>query len=77
MTKLGSRTKLSKLTRIILAPICITLFLAGWVLFNIGQSRPTQEPKYEKKQSPTNKTPQKQDEITIGVIPQEEITVTA
>jgi hypothetical protein len=71
MKRKAPRKQRSKFIKIFLAPIIAAGFLVGWGLYYIGESR------YNKKQKPINKIPQKQQEITIGVIPKEELTVTA
>jgi flagellar basal body-associated protein FliL len=69
MTKSTSRKKRNKLTVILLAPILAIVFIAGWSLYWIGQSwhQNTKQP-----QKPTYKTPTKQDEVELIMIPQEE-----
>jgi hypothetical protein len=62
------RKKPSKL-RILLAPIFAPIFLVGWIFTFLGESRDN------KKQRAVNKTPQKQEEITLSVISEEEIRV--
>lgn len=73
MTKSITRTKRSKLTIILLSPLLIFAFIAGWSLYCIGQ--PWQH--ITQTQQPTNKTPTKQDTIELLVIPQQEEQVQA
>jgi hypothetical protein len=68
------RKKRSRLTRIILLPALVPIFVIGWSLYWIGQSK--NNPKHPKHR-PNNKTPKKQEEITIGVISKEELTIPA
>ena len=66
MAKPTSKKKRSKLTVALLAPILIIVFIVGWSLSYIGQSRATKQP-----QKPNNKTPTKQNNIEL-IIPQQE-----
>jgi hypothetical protein len=69
MTKSVSRKKRNKLAIVLLAPILAITFIAGWTLSWIGQ---TGQPKTKQPQKTFNKTPAKQDEIELIMIPQEE-----
>jgi hypothetical protein len=72
MKKPTSRKKRNKLTAILLAPILSIIFIAGWSLYWIGQSR-LQDAK--KPENPINSSA-KQDEFELIVIPQEEQMLT-
>ena len=67
MPKIPVRKKRSKLAVILLAPIFALVFIVGWSLYWIGQSRQKQSQPLK----PSNKIPAKQDEIELIVIPQE------
>jgi flagellar basal body-associated protein FliL len=69
MTKPTSRKKRNKLTTILIAPIIVIVFVVGWSLYWIGQSRHqnTKQP-----QKTANKTHAMQDEIELIMIPQQE-----
>ena len=69
MAKSTSRKKRNKLTVALLAPILLIVFIVGWSLYWIGQSG---QPKAKQPQKPINKTPAKQDEVELIMIPQEE-----
>jgi len=69
MAKPTNRKKRNKLTVALLSPILIIVFIVGWSLYFIGQSR---QPKAKQPQKPFKKTPAQQDEIELIVIPQEE-----
>lgn len=69
MTKSPSRKRRSKLTAILAAPILALIFIVGWSLYWIGQSR-HHNPKQQQK--PTSKASSKQDEVELIMIPQEE-----
>jgi hypothetical protein len=71
MKRQTPRKQHGKFIKILLAPILAAVFLVGWSLYYFGESR------YQKKQKLTSKMPQKQEEFTIGVIPKEELTITA
>jgi hypothetical protein len=73
MAKSTTRTKRSKLTIILLSPLLIFVFIAGWSLYCIGQ--PWQHTKQT--QQPTNKTPTEQDTLELLVIPQQEEQILA
>jgi hypothetical protein len=66
MAKLTSRKKHNKFTVALLAPIFIIVFIVGWSLNWIGQ------PKAKQPQKPINKTPAKQNEVELIMIPEEE-----
>jgi hypothetical protein len=72
MTKPTSRKKRNKLRAILLAPILSIIFLAGWSLYWIGQSR---HQNTKQRQNPTHTTT-KQDEFELIMIPQEEQMLT-
>ncbi len=61
--------KRSKLAIILLSPILIPLFLIGWALYQIEQSR---LPKTKQPQKTINTTPAKKEEVEFYVIPREE-----
>jgi hypothetical protein len=65
------RKKRSRLTRILLLPAFLPIFVFGWSLYWIGQS------KRNPKRRPNNKTPKNQEQITIAVIPKEELAINA
>lgn len=67
MPKTPVRKKRSKLAVILLAPIFALVFIVGWSLYWIGQSRQKQSQPLK----PKNKMPAKQDEIELIVIPEE------
>jgi flagellar basal body-associated protein FliL len=69
MTKSVNRKKRNKLTIILLAPILTIIFIVGWTLYWIGQK---EQPKAKQPQKTITKTPPKQDEIELIMIPQEE-----
>jgi len=69
MNKPTARKKRGKITIAILAPILTILFIVGWTLYCIGQRSPTKEKQVQK---PINKTPTKQDNIELIMIPQDE-----
>jgi DNA binding protein S1FA len=66
MTNNKNRKNRSKLKVILLAPALIFTFIIGWSLYCLGQQndKPT-------KQKPTNKTPVKEENLELMVIPQE------
>jgi hypothetical protein len=73
MTQLNNRKKRSKLTRFLLSPLMLIVFMAGWSLYSIG------EPSHQNNiqpQKPTNNTSKKQDEIEFSIISQEEQMIT-
>jgi Tfp pilus assembly protein PilO len=74
MTKPATRKKRDKLTVALLAPILIIIFIVGWSLYWIGQSGQlnTKQP-----QKPINKTPAKQDNIELIMIPPQEKEILA
>jgi Tfp pilus assembly protein PilO len=74
MTKPTTRKKRSKLTVALLAPILIIVFIVGWSLYWIGQSR---QPNTKQPQKTINKTPAKQDNVKLIVIPQQEEQILA
>jgi hypothetical protein len=69
MTKPISRKKRNKLTVALLAPILIIVFIVGWSLYWIGQSKQPEKT--------INKTPAKQDEFELIVIPPQEKEILA
>jgi len=73
MTKSTSRTKRSKLAIILLSPLLIFAFIAGWSLYCIGQ--PWQHIKQT--QQTTNQIPTKHDAVELLVIPQQEEQIQA
>jgi hypothetical protein len=73
VTKSTFRTKRSKLAIILLSPLLVFVFIAGWSLYCIGQ--PWQHVKQT--QSPTNQTSPRQDNIELLAIPQQEEQVQA
>ena len=74
MTKPTSRKKLNKLAILLLIPIMPLIFIAGWSLYCMGQPwhQNTNQP-----QKPTNKTPTKQEEVELFMIPQQEEQILA
>ena len=74
MTKPTNRKKRSKLTVALLAPILIIVFIVGWSLYWIGQSR---QPNTKQPQKTINKTPAKQDNVKLIVIPPQEKEILA
>ena len=70
MTKPVYRKKRNKTARILLAPIFAIFFLVGWSLVWIGDSG------HKKKQKQITKTPKKQDNLELIVIPEEEQLLT-
>jgi uncharacterized membrane protein len=74
MTKSTGRKKRNKLALILLAPILPIVFIAGWSLYWIGQSW---NQNIKQLQKSTNKTPPKQDEVELIVIPQQEEQILA
>jgi predicted negative regulator of RcsB-dependent stress response len=66
MPKTTKTKKRNKLTRILLLPILAPIFLIGWTLYQIGQTEQKQP------QKPTTKTPTKQSQIELMMIPPEE-----
>jgi hypothetical protein len=70
MTKPTSRKKRNKLTVALLAPILIIAFIIGWSLSWIGQTK-TNQP-----QKPIIKTHEKQNEVELIMIDQEEEILT-
>ena len=70
----SSRKKRSKLTVALLAPILTIVFIVGWSLYWIGQSR---QPNTKQPQKTINKTPTKQDNIELIVIPPQEKEILA
>ena len=74
MTKLTTRKKRSKLTVALLAPILIIVFIVGWSLYWIGQSRQLNE---KQPQKSINKTPTKQGNIELIMIPPQEEQILA
>ncbi|MGD0451760.1 MAG: hypothetical protein ABSA79_11990 [Candidatus Bathyarchaeia archaeon] len=69
MTKPPKRKKRNKLTLALLAPILMVVFIVGWTLSWIGQSR---SPKAKQMHKPINKTPAKQEEFELVVISNQE-----
>ncbi len=61
--------KRNKIAIILLSPILVPLFLIGWALYQIEQSR---LPKTKPPQKAINTTAAKKDEIEFYVIPQEQ-----
>jgi flagellar basal body-associated protein FliL len=74
MAKSTIRKKRNKLTIILLSPFLIFAFIAGWSLYCIGQSW---QKNIKQTQQQTNKTPPKQDNIALTVIPQQEEQILA
>ena len=74
MAKPAKRKKRSKLTLALLAPVLIIVFIVGWSLSWIGQSR---SPKAKQLPKPINKTPAKQDEFELVVISNQEEQIQA
>ena len=74
MTKPTTRKKRNKLTVALLAPILIIVFIVGWSLYWIGQSG---QLKVKQPQKLINKTPPKQDNIKLIMIPQQEEQILA
>ena len=71
MTKTSTRKKRSKLAIVLMAPILVILFAAGWALYWIGQSE------HKQPQQPIPKTTTTQEKIQLMVIPpKEEQTIT-
>ena len=73
MTKSTTRTKRSKLTIILLSPLLIFVFIAGWSLYCIG--KPWQQVKQT--QQPINEMPTKRDAVELAVISQQEEQIRA
>ncbi len=69
MTKPPTRKKRNKLAVALLAPILIIVFMVGWSLNWIGQARLRNA---KQPQKPINKTPAKQDQVELIVIPPQE-----
>jgi hypothetical protein len=65
------RKKRNRLIKILLSPALVPIFVIGWSLYCIGQSK--RNPKHRL----NNKTPKNQEEIIIGVISKEELTIPA
>jgi nitrogen fixation-related uncharacterized protein len=74
MTKPTTRKKRDKLTVALLAPILIIVFIVGWSLYWIGQSGQLKE---KQPQKPIKKTPAKQDNIELIMIPPQEKEILA
>ena len=70
MTRSTSRKKRSKLTRLLLSPIMLIVFVAGWSLYCIGQPSSRQNIKQPIKLA--DSTGKKQDAVELVVIPQQE-----
>lgn len=69
MAKLSTiRKKRSKLSIAILFPLLAVVFLVGWTLACIGQSK---QPKAKQNQKIINKTPEKE-EVDLVFIPRQE-----
>ena len=66
MAKSIHRKKRSKLTVVLFAPILIIVFIIGWSFYWIGQSK---RPNTKQSQKTVNKTPAKQDDVELIVIP--------
>jgi flagellar basal body-associated protein FliL len=73
MTKPPKR-KRSKLTLALLAPVLMIIFIVGWSLSWIGQSR---SPKAKQQPKPIHKTPAKQEEFELVVISNQEEQIQA
>ena len=69
-----SRKKRSKLTVVLLAPILIIVFIVGWSLYCIEQPGQLNE---KQPQKSINKTPAKQDNIELIMIPPQEEQILA
>jgi len=69
MTKPTNRKKRSKLTIFLLAPILAIVFVAGWSLYWIGQSK---QPQTKQLQKTTNKTSTNHNDIELIMIPKQE-----
>jgi len=67
------RKKHSKLTIALLSPILMVIFIAGWSLAWIGQSR---KPKTKQTQKSINNTPQ-EEELNLIFIPNQEEQIRA
>ena len=69
MIKPTNRKKRNSLKVVLLAPIFVIFFIAGWSLYWIGQSwqQNTKQPK-----KPLNSTPTNQNEVELIMIPQQE-----
>ena len=61
-----NRRKQNKLKVFLLAPICAIVFIVGWSLYWIGQSKPKQA------QKTISKVPSKQDQVELIMIPLQE-----
>lgn len=66
MVKPINRRKQNKLKLVLLAPICAIVFIVGWSLYWIGQSKPKQT------QKTISKVPTKQDQVELIMIPLQE-----
>jgi len=69
LIKPAHRKKRSKLVVVILAPILIIVFIVGWSLCFVGRPRQSQT---KQPQKTVNKTPSKQDDTDLIVIPPQE-----
>ena len=74
MVKPSTKKKRNKITIALLAPILAVVFIAGWILYSIG------EPRHQKAKQPQkiiNKTLPEQDQVELILIPpqKEELTV--
>jgi hypothetical protein len=69
MTQLINRKKRSKLTRILISPIMLIVFMAGWGLYCIGQ--PSHH-NFKQPHKPSQNKRENQDEIEFSMISQEE-----
>ncbi len=65
----AKRKKQSKLTIALLSPILIVVFIAGWCLAYIGESK---QPKTKQPNNSINKTPEKEELELIVISNQEE-----
>jgi hypothetical protein len=66
MVKPVNRRKQNKLKMLLLAPLCAVVFIVGWSLYWLGQSKTKQT------QKTINKVPTKQDQLELVMIPMKE-----
>ncbi len=74
MTTPTNRKNRNKLARLIAAPLLSIVFMAGWSLYWIGLPRHQNTIQLQK---PTSKPFEKQDEVELIVIPQQEEQIIA
>lgn len=74
MAKTLRRKKRSKLTTVLLSPVLIIVFMAGWSLAYIGQSKLQKANQPEK---PTNNTTTKKEEVELVFISNHEEQIRA